>query len=275
MVAGLVAYLVQEQFSFSLPAVSPIFWLLAGLLVGSTISEKENYRYHQGFRIRKPAFLAIVGIIIALVLLVSSIVMGYSDFKYYQGLKAYTGLGNLLEAERWFKEAIALNPLKAEYRLALGRVYRQLAYQTENPVWIKKAVTVYKEGITYDPTSPNLYFGLGEAYYANSFLMKTADYSLAKKTIIQGLDRLPYSEDGRVLLAESLIQEGNIDQAFKELSYVLKYSPSDFGALYNMGVVFEKKRDSSTAANYFLRALEINPHSLETRTKLRGLGIQR
>lgn len=271
MIAGAVAYLVQEQFSFSLPAVTSLFWILAGLSLSSSVVKEEESRSHRNYITIRPIFLTAIGVIIAIVLSVSALAFVFADFNYYQGLRAYNEQVNLIEAEKWLKKAISFNPLKGEYRLSLGRVYHRLAYQTENPVWIKKAIRIYKKGISYDPDSPNLYLGLGEAYYADSFIQKKKDYTLARNALVQGLTRLPYSEDGRVLLAESLIQEGNLDEALRQLSFVLKYSPSDFRALYNMGIVFEKRGEFPFAVSYYRRALQVNPNSRETRARIRRL----
>jgi O-antigen ligase len=271
LMAATAAYLVQEQFSSSLPAITPLFWMLAGLLISPSLAADEHNRNRYGYKVRRTVLAVLAGTILAIVLLVSTGLITYADFNYYQGLKVSIAGESPLRAEKWFEKAIRLNPLKGEYRLALGRMYRRFAYETENPVWVEKAVEVYRAGIKYDPASPNLYFGLGEAYYAYSFLRNESDYTLAKQYLIQGLLRLPYSEDGRVLLAETLIQEGNLDEAFRQISLVLGYSPSDFRALYTMGILLERRDDLSSAASYFQRALEINPGSIEVREKLRGL----
>lgn len=275
LLAGLMgaaaAYLVQEQFSFSLPAITPLFWMLAGLLISPSLATDEHNRDRYGYKIGRPAPAVLAGTFLAIILLVGAGLIAYADFNYYQGLKVSLAEESPLGAERWFEKAIQLNPLKGEYRLALGRIYRRFAYETENPIWVEKAVETYKGGIKYDPASPNLYLGLGEAYYAGSFLKNETDYTLAKQYVIQGLLRLPYSEDGRVLLAEALIQEGNLDEAFDQVSFVLRFSPSDFRALYTMGTIMERRNDLSSAVSYFQRALQINPESIEVREKLSEL----
>lgn len=273
LVAAAVAYLAQEQFSFSVPAVAPIFWLTIGLSLNPSLQEQALNRIYHSIPAKMSYLLALTSTALAFVLVATSALALGADFNYYKGLTAVKMEGDQ-EAVRYYEKAIRLNPLKGEYRLSLARAYRRLAYASENPIWLKRALPILKRGIRLEPQSPDLYFALAEIYYAGSNLASVSDYTLAIQWAKEGLERLPHSEDGRTLLAESLIGEGNYDQALEELRTVLNHSPLETKALFAAGRAMLGKGDKATAALFFKRTLQINPSFEEARRALRQIEQQ-
>lgn len=61
---------------------------------------------------------------------------------------------------------------------------------------------------------------------------------------------------------KELINQGQIDQAIKELDVIIANSPSTSDeAYYLRGNAYRKKGDWQTALNNYLSAIEINPES--------------
>jgi len=258
LVAAALAYLAQEQFSFSVPAVTPLFWLIVGLCLNLLLHQSDSNRVYHSVPARSSGLLSLAATILALVLMVPTGLSLAADYNYYQGLSAVRTEGDLVAVD-FYERAIRLNPLKGEYRLSLARADRRIAYDSENPIWLERVVPVLKRGIELESQSPDLYFGLSEIYYAGSTLAGISDYTLAIHWAKEGLQRLPYSEDGRVLLANGLIGEGKYDQALEELRSVLIRSPNEVKALFAAGQAMWGKGDSKMAAAFFRKALEISP----------------
>lgn len=267
LVASVFAYLVQEEFSFSVPAVTPIFWLILGFGLNPALHGQTTNRSRRSITTRIAWLLSATALVLSLILIIPSGLSLAADYYYYQGLGRVSTEGELPAIDS-YKQAIRLNPLKGQYRLSLSRAYRRLAYDTDNPVWLRRALPVLNKGIELEPASPDLYFALAEIYYAGSDLAGISDYTLAKRWALAGLRRLPQSEDGRIILAESLIGEGRYDQALEELVAVLNRAPLETRGLVAAGKAMLGKGDMDTAALFFKRALQINPGYSEARRLL-------
>jgi tetratricopeptide (TPR) repeat protein len=64
---------------------------------------------------------------------------------------------------------------------------------------------------------------------------------------------------------------GNEDQALSDYQHVLELNPYHFGALESCGLVWLERHDPVKAADYFRRALELNPNLWDVAVILREL----
>lgn len=79
-------------------------------------------------------------------------------------------------------------------------------------------------------------------------------------TVLRGLVRAnPQDDASRNQLAQVYLQAGLEDQALREYEAVLKHSPDDMTALYNVGVLRLDKGDTKQGEKALARALELQP----------------
>jgi len=70
---------------------------------------------------------------------------------------------------------------------------------------------------------------------------------------------------------DAYLQLGNYDRALSDYEHALELNPYHFGVLQSCGEIWLERRDARKAADYFRRALEINPNLWNVATILREL----
>ncbi|MGH8631886.1 MAG: tetratricopeptide repeat protein [Burkholderiales bacterium] len=70
---------------------------------------------------------------------------------------------------------------------------------------------------------------------------------------------------------DAYLHLGNYDRALSDYEHALKLNPYHFGVLQSCGEIWLERREARKAADYFRRALEINPNLWNVATILREL----
>ena len=164
---------------------------------------------------------------------------------------AYFKAGQYDEAEDHYLLAITLNPepkWTAAVCCATALIYSDIKNRPE------KAVRMYKQAISLDPESPDIYSALGDLYFDEE------DYKNAKEYYTKSLSLNPdnvyvFNKYATSLWQINMTEESVI--AYKNaITKDNNYAPS----YNNLGVVyFDGKNDFLSAKSCFEKAVELNP----------------
>jgi tetratricopeptide (TPR) repeat protein len=132
------------------------------------------------------------------------------------------------------KAAKAL-PNDARIQDALGDAYGLTAQKA--PIltkysWARKCRAAYERAVALDPTNPAYHWSL-LAYYQSAprFAGGGIEKAFAQAAEIRSLDPV----GGRTAYADVCLAEGKAGEAFAQFDEVLRRTPDDFMALYNIG----------------------------------------
>ena len=200
VLAGILCYLIQSEFSFGNTPIATLFWVMMGLCISIIkINEAERSLSTEGVSKIKgrcedrklrgweggktgsaqlpkfppsqiPVFCKWIGCGIVLTALgfVSIFVIRFyradAYFEYGRRILDYEkeNLPNITEKGLFFmKHAIRLNPYETFYRDELCRTYIQMAFKTKDEAWIQKAYVEANNSLKLIPQHYMGFFHLG------------------------------------------------------------------------------------------------------------------
>lgn len=179
----LAAYLIQNQFSFGVVAISTLFWVGLGLITqkpeqtqelqpGQTAAKFETIPLLRNFpwgdlrdKITELSFPRLLGA--TLLLIVVFILMAMATIPYradiaYKRSKIFYDQNDLEAAEREIQKAVALTPREAVYQLHSGVIaFRAAGIPSRNPQTSKEAIRRFERGTVIDPYTADNHFFIG------------------------------------------------------------------------------------------------------------------
>jgi len=159
---------------------------------------------------------------------------------------AYTKLGKLEQAERFFLKAAQLNPNSAQVRNNLGANYLERKKSSEAAAEFQKATTL-------EPTNVSAWFNLGvcELHMAHSV---RAEAALQKAAQLN-------PKDPQILatLAEAQFKTGKHKLALSSVNKVSELTGDDPKMLLSMAILLSRNGENDQASAYFKRAARSMP----------------
>jgi len=230
LLGAMTAYLVQNQFSFGVVAITSLFWMLIGMTAGiaSVEETKEKGEEKKAF---KPDYLPVilVWIMIAAALYISA--FPYVADKFYKSAKTETDSGQLESADRNYQRAMEFSAYEGLYYTNHGMAVMnaRTGNRESDIISTRRAVSIFEKGQKADP------------YNADNF------YMAARACLI---------------LADS----GAADLMASAETYTrraITIDPYYAEAYQNMGYISEKKGDTKTGIRYYEKAYISNPNLIE------------
>jgi len=132
---------------------------------------------------------------------------------------------------------------------------------------VKEAEQVARNALGWS-TDPRLQYALAAALQSQGRIPEATD--IARKAVEQGAGR-----DAQMLLAALAILGGDLDTASATLEALLKVSPNDAEARYNLALIADKKNDYNRAREGYLAALRLDPNLVNARYNLALLTLRR
>ncbi len=262
IVGGIISYFVQEQFSFSLVSVTPVFWAFLGLitvLIGTT-KEREN---HFGMRLVRNPNLRIILILVSLLLLVVGVTFTMSffiaDYKFRVWQGRYTlGIPSDI-ALNSMETAVRLNPYVSKYRIELIAAYAGQASTTGDPQWTLQAVQIAEDGLAINSRDEALWINLGDLYFYQ--VKDKSSYQKALQAYGRVLKLHPTSAGARWALGDVYRTMGKYNMAIVELEEAVELVPRHVGVWYSLGMTYEEAGREEEAKAAFQRVLELEPNN--------------
>lgn len=224
--SGMLAYLVQAQFSFGITPVLSLFWAVAGLSL-ATIQNK----YHT-FQIKLKRHIKLILLII---IFSFSILSFYLIFRAYMADFTYrkaTLLKGKVEDEVYIglmKAAKEWNPYEAWYREEYERILLEKIKEKDKEE-IDRILKELKETTELFPQDSNAYNTLGLGYYYASNL---------------GIEPELYTK----LAKEAFLK-------------ATEYNPLYAGAYNNLGIIHASKSEYNKTLYYFTEGLKADRRSM-------------
>lgn len=274
--AGVLAYLAQLQFNFSVVDVTPIFWIFIGMAMSLSpvaINTRERV-VSLPFKIASPASLKLTWGVLGMIILGISIVAAkpiFADTHLRRGLEALQrNEPKVAVAELSIAHSLDLK--EPYYSQILGQVYTKLLNATANESYFYKAVKALGEGQRVNPLNEYTYLYLGEAYLAGAEVLgEPSLLKLAAKNYRKVLANDPNFAQVHLSLGIVYAQMKMTERAINEWKTVPNLYPASDTAYYNLGVTYEKIGKITEALDSFKKVLELNPSSEAAREAVNRL----
>jgi tetratricopeptide (TPR) repeat protein len=166
--------------------------------------------------------------------------------KFQSALQHYQA-GNLKEAERLYREILAVHPDNSPALHFLGVVY----YQSGN---YDIAADCIRQSLHFNKNNPDAYNHLG------SILSAKGEFDEAIEFFHLAIELNPNSADAYFNLGNTLTAQRRFDEAINHYRKAIGLNPNFFAAYYNLGKAFQDKGNSDEAITSYKKALELNPN---------------
>jgi tetratricopeptide (TPR) repeat protein len=172
------------------------------------------------------------------------------DAHFYR-LLVFRSLQRTEETKREVEVIAALKEQQvASDKVALLRTRAKESVDTRRP---QDAIDLYREALKISPHDASLYYEVAVVEGALGRL--AAEEADLKRAEAED----PDMADVHNQLGVSAIQEGNYDEAKRELELALQREPLYFAAMGNLGVAYARIGDTAKAIAWFQRATDLNP----------------
>ncbi|MDO8886470.1 O-antigen ligase family protein [Candidatus Oleimmundimicrobium sp.] len=246
LLCACVAYFVNIQFSFTMVYVTPIFWIIMGLLVGlvqgGDVSESA---YFKEFKLpEKKKLLQGFVVILTAVFLSIGINTGTKAFL------ADTFLGNAfrrIEKNDLSGElnqnllVIKNDPYEERYWFYLGRTYLRAFEVTEEEGMLSSSIFSFEEAIKRNPLDILGYWGLARSYYLGGIILNESMFDKSISAIQNGLEVEPYSLNLWFELGEVYERKGLDEEAAKAYAKVLEIEKDNYKAKEKIRLIKERE----------------------------------
>jgi O-antigen ligase/Flp pilus assembly protein TadD len=250
------AYHINDLFSFGIPPINSMFWVLLGIGVAVAVKPKIYRKRLRLGVMRWP----ILGLIIAFAILGTKWVIDiYRADILFKRARALERVGRLKEAIPVYKEAIRLDPWhKDRYDgllntyLTLSRVRPDPEYTKEAVFWAEKAVKLFSQ----DSICWNF---LGGAYYLDGVATGRDRSREAVEAYKKAILCEPYLVDAHTNIGQILFAQDRVDEAYTYFSKVLSFYPKEPRSLYYVGYIAFQKADYEKAREHLQLFLRLHP----------------
>lgn len=264
LMSGVLAYIVQMQFNFSIIDVTPIFWIFlgAGACIQAESVSLKNFNLHPLFRVdsslKRQTTRAGMLIILAIVLL-QSVKPVLADIHYRKGQEAMTA-GDISMAESELTRAVRRDPSEVYYLQELGKAETRIMSATGDEQALERAISALEQASKINPLNEYTYQFLGEAYLSGAEVL--GDQSLldeAEANFRKVIDNDPNFAKVHLSLGIVYANMGKLEQAIFEWKIVPNLYPESDSAFYNIGQAYEKLGKLPEALENYEKALSVNP----------------
>ncbi|MBI2470451.1 MAG: tetratricopeptide repeat protein [Planctomycetes bacterium] len=293
LLAGIICYLIQNEFSFGNTPIVTLFWAMMGLCI-SIIKINENEKENilriedKGLKIKgagncekvinaQPSNLPrshFEIFYIRLICAITLIALGFvtifvlrfhradAYFEYGRRIMEYEkeNLPAITDKGLFFmKHAICLNPYETFYRDELCRTYIQMALKTKDEAWLQKAYVEANNTLKLIPQHYMGFFHLGmiQQFLSEHFGRNTVDSAISyyKKAIESDPFQAPFHSN----LASLYINRGDVDPAIEELYRAYLIRPEELNHSDRLANAYLQKGDLEKALYFSRKTVELNP----------------
>jgi putative inorganic carbon (hco3(-)) transporter len=233
------AYLVQNQFSFGVVAITTLLWVMMGLVTSIYLKQYNDKPEVSDVDISNMPWLTFA-VLIAVVtyLMALSFVQFRADISFKDG-KGLAEVQRYSDAVREFDKSIKISPYE-------GQTWTHMAIAKLNIGQISGDMNMVKEGIKTFEVAEKL-----DPYNADNFYIS-----------------------GRAYFVLSLSDPSLLDKILDVENKALIIDPKYAEAYYIIGIVKERKGDLKTAQQMYEQAIEINPELSDTIGALSNISIK-
>lgn len=175
----------------------------------------------------------------------------------------FLDIDKLAEAEKYYREAVSLDPENPKYKLALGRCLKLQDAIDGNPeagrrhnkatAYLRFAEKYYQDALTQDPDNADCVFKLAQSLEYQSKTFEAEKFY--RKAIALQPDNSVYLKS----LGIMLYHQGRTEEALQLLKKAASLAPADFESRAISGVILLNNKDYTRAFPYLHNAVKLNP----------------
>lgn len=220
LLAAILAYLVQNQFSFGVVAITSLFWAMWGM-VTVLVGEKEKGKEEPKVKLSvgDVPWIPVSLVILASVLLIYLSFLSFRADVFFKSGKTYLEMRRLPQAVEDLQKSLNVFPLEGTTVSHLGIVYLNMGNTDE-------AIKYLTYGTQVDPFNADNFFMLSRLYLA-------------------------FYDRG---LREAF------EKSVNNVEITLKIDPYYAEAYETKGVLFEREGKTAEAAEMYEKAFAVNPN---------------
>ncbi|KPJ69187.1 hypothetical protein AMJ44_04500 [candidate division WOR-1 bacterium DG_54_3] len=226
LLAAALAFLIQNQFSFGVVAITSLFWIIWGMVM--VVGEAPGSSSGQGAG-RKFSWLDLpwLPVAVVVILVVFSIYLSFFSFR----------------GDIWFK---------------LGKTRMEMRR-------IPEAAEAFEKSLKVFPFEGGTVSHLGIAYLNLSRVApeKMKYLNQAISTLNYGTQIDPYNADNSYMLSKIYLMIGDLDNSQKYGEIAIKVDPYYAEVYHTLGMIYEARGKYREAAEHFEKAFLINPNLVE------------
>jgi tetratricopeptide (TPR) repeat protein len=233
-----VAYLVQNQFSFGVVAITTLLWIMMGMTASVYVKARQPDAAKNIDLSNTPWFLFAITMIIALFLAYVSTIQFRADMHFKNG-KTLSDMRRFDYAVKEYETSLKISPYEGGTWTHYGIAMLNIAQLAQDMRYINRSIDILGIANKIDPYNADNFYIMGRAYYL---------LSLNNNTF---LDKIMDSEQKAIL----------IDPLYAEAYQII-------------GSVYEKRGKNKEAAQMYERAVEINPQLSDVVANLSNIYIK-
>lgn len=259
LLGSMTAYLVQNQFSFGVVAITSFFWMMIGMT--ASIAARDEATVPSGKLIEKPDFVIPI---MAWALIIAAVYVSsfpYIADKFYKTAKIEADSNMLEQSNADYGRAMEYSAYEGLYYTNHGMAVMNLrtGNKEEDIKSMKRAISIFEKGQKADPYNADNFYMAARAYLmlndAGAGNMLPSAESLSRRTV--KID--PYYAEAYQNLGYITERKGDLEEAIKmyEKAYISNPTLTDVGkAIYRY---YRMKGIPQKAAETFDKVLAQNP----------------
>lgn len=235
---GSAAYLIQNQFSFGVVAITTLFWIMMGMTTSINVNEGQPENAKKADISDMPWILLVILLSVAFYLSYLSTIQFRADMHY----KTATFLSDYRKFDSAvieYEKSLKISPYEGGTWTRYGIAMLNSAQQMQDIKYIDRSLDIFKDAEKVDPYSADNFYIAGRAYFALSY----SDSSL-------------------------------LDKAIECEENAIKIDPRYAEAYQLIGSVDEKRGKNGDAAQMYEKAVEINPQLPEAISALSNVYLK-
>jgi tetratricopeptide (TPR) repeat protein len=235
---GAATYLIQNQFSFGVVAMTTLFWILIGMTTTIYVKPQPSEPSKSIDLSNMPWLLFAATLIVAFYFVYLSTIQFRADMHFKDG-KNLADMRRFDQAIKEYEVSLKISPYEGGTWTHYGIATLNLAQSSQNREMLDKAINIFNIANKVDPYNADNFYITGRAYYILSF----SDPAY--------LEKVKQAENN-----------------------ALKIDPLYAEAYQIIGSIFERMGKYKEAAEMYKKTVEINPQLGDAMASLSGVYVR-
>ncbi|MEE8638195.1 MAG: tetratricopeptide repeat protein [Candidatus Margulisiibacteriota bacterium] len=234
LLAAALAFLIQNQFSFGVVAITSLFWIMWGMLMVIGEGEEGKGEVEKGRKLSwvEIPWLPVAAVVILVIFLIYLAFFSFRGDIWFKAGKTRIGQRRFPQATQAFEKSLKVFPFEGSTVSHLGIAYLNLSRTTsEKKKFLDQAISTLKYGTQIDP------------YNADNFFM----------------------------LSKIHLMQRDLSRAKEYAEIALKIDPYYAEVYHTLAMIYEAQGKVALAAGHFEKAFLINPNLTQPMLRLENL----
>ncbi|MCX5749501.1 MAG: O-antigen ligase family protein [Candidatus Saganbacteria bacterium] len=262
LLGAMTAYLVQNQFSFGVVAITSLFWIMIGMAAHITSKKEETQERKKDFR---PDWVPVIlaWALIAVLLYISA--FPYIADKFYKTAKNESDSNQAEASQSDYKKALDFSAYEGMYYTNFGMAALNVrsGNREEDIKQVKRTVSIFEQGQKADPYNADNYYMAARTYLILTDL-KAGDFNQSSEAYtIAAIKIDPYYAEAYQNMGFLSERKGRTKEAisFYEKAFAANPTLADVGkAIYRY---YKFTNEPEKAAEVFDKVLAQNPDGID------------